>query len=137
MWNVKQGLLGLIIWLRTHHADQDSVRLLAVESCGAFAGALSKEDAVAHLLPIVHKFAQARTLTSAAEAAQLNCWMWTGNMWGVCDQMLKRKQLCGVFLQDKSWRVRYNVANQLVQMCEALGPDVTRYGVYSRHAQCS
>jgi hypothetical protein len=28
--------------------------------------------------------------------------------------------------QDKSWRVRYNVAMQLVALCEALGPDVTR-----------
>lgn len=27
---------------------------------------------------------------------------------------------------DKSWRVRYNVANQLVQLCEALGQEVTR-----------
>ena len=28
--------------------------------------------------------------------------------------------------QDKSWRVRYNVAQQLSQMCEALGPEVSR-----------
>lgn len=29
-------------------------------------------------------------------------------------------------LQDKSWRVRYNVAQQLCAMCEALGPEVSR-----------
>jgi hypothetical protein len=28
--------------------------------------------------------------------------------------------------QDKSWRVRFNVANQLVTLCDALGKDVTR-----------
>lgn len=38
-------------------ADQDSVRLLAVESCSAFAQALSREDAVQHLLPVIMKFA--------------------------------------------------------------------------------
>jgi serine/threonine-protein phosphatase 2A regulatory subunit A len=30
------------------------------------------------------------------------------------------------FAQDKSWRVRYNVATQLVSLCEALGPEATR-----------
>jgi hypothetical protein len=39
-------------------ADQDSVRLLAVESCGAFAAALSKDDSSTSLLPVVQKFAQ-------------------------------------------------------------------------------
>lgn len=29
-------------------------------------------------------------------------------------------------LQDKSWRVRYNVAAQMVPLCESLGPDMTR-----------
>jgi hypothetical protein len=29
-------------------------------------------------------------------------------------------------LQDKSWRVRYNVAAQMVPLCEALGPEMTR-----------
>ncbi|CAN7034437.1 unnamed protein product [Brassica rapa subsp. trilocularis] len=28
--------------------------------------------------------------------------------------------------QDKSWRVRYMVANQLYELCEAVGPDCTR-----------
>jgi hypothetical protein len=28
--------------------------------------------------------------------------------------------------QDKSWRVRYNVAQQLYQLCEALGPELSR-----------
>jgi hypothetical protein len=34
------------------------VRLLAVESCSAFAAALSSEDATTHLLPVINKFAQ-------------------------------------------------------------------------------
>lgn len=32
-----------------------------------------------------------------------------------------------VLLQDKSWRVRYMVANQLYELCEAVGPEPTRY----------
>lgn len=31
-----------------------------------------------------------------------------------------------VLEQDKSWRVRYMVANQLYELCEAVGPEPTR-----------
>lgn len=31
-----------------------------------------------------------------------------------------------LLVQDKSWRVRYMVANQLYELCEAVGPDPTR-----------
>ena len=48
--------MALLRWRAA--ADQDSVRLLAVESCGAFASALSRDDAIASLLPVVQKFAQ-------------------------------------------------------------------------------
>lgn len=46
--------------------DQDSVRLLAVESCGSFATALGREEAAAQLLPVVQKFAQVRSATGHA-----------------------------------------------------------------------
>ena len=36
-------------------------------------------------------------------------------------------------MQDKSWRVRYNVAQQLCQLCEALGPDLARYAAANPH----
>lgn len=73
------------------------MRLLAVESCGAFAAALGPEGCRASLLPVVQKFAA-----------------------------------------DKSWRVRYNVAQQLVALCEALGPDTTRCAVWGAgEAACS
>jgi len=39
-------------------ADQDSVRLLAVEACGPLARLLNKGESVQHVLPIVQKFAQ-------------------------------------------------------------------------------
>lgn len=32
------------------------------------------------------------------------------------------------FAQDKSWRVRYNVAQQLYSLCETVGPTVARRG---------
>ena len=31
-----------------------------------------------------------------------------------------------LLVQDKSWRVRYMVANQLYELCEAVGPEPTR-----------
>ena len=34
--------------------------------------------------------------------------------------------------QDKSWRVRYMVANQLYELCEAVGPEPTRYQFNAR-----
>lgn len=39
-------------------ADQDSVRLLAVEACGPLARLLNKGETQQHVLPIVQKFSQ-------------------------------------------------------------------------------
>ena len=39
-------------------ADQDSVRLLAVECCGPLAQLSSKDDITTHILPVVQKFSQ-------------------------------------------------------------------------------
>ena len=47
---------GACVW----GADQDSVRLLAVESCGPLARLLPREDAATHILPVVQKFAVVR-----------------------------------------------------------------------------
>ena len=33
--------------------------------------------------------------------------------------------------QDKSWRVRYNVAQQLTALCEALGPELSRCALHA------
>ena len=40
------------------HADQDSVRLLAVQCCGALARTLSKAECLATVVPVVQRFAQ-------------------------------------------------------------------------------
>ncbi|KAL6528580.1 Serine/threonine-protein phosphatase 2A regulatory subunit A beta isoform [Orobanche minor] len=37
------------------------------------------------------------------------------------------------FSQDKSWRVRYMVANQLYELCEAVGPEPTRSSVVAQN----
>jgi serine/threonine-protein phosphatase 2A regulatory subunit A len=66
-------------------ADQDSVRLLAVEGCAALGKLLEPADCVANILPVIVDFSQ-----------------------------------------DKSWRVRYMVANQLYELCAAVGPEPTR-----------
>lgn len=39
-------------------ADQDSVRLLAVECCGPLAKLCSKDDVMTQILPVVQKFSQ-------------------------------------------------------------------------------
>ncbi|KAF5779790.1 putative armadillo-like helical protein [Helianthus annuus] len=40
-----------------------------------------------------------------------------------------------IFSQDKSWRVRYMVANQLYELCEAVGPEPTKYELSSDSSQ--
>lgn len=39
-------------------ADQDSVRLLAVEGCAALGKLLEPQDCVAHILPVIVNFSQ-------------------------------------------------------------------------------
>lgn len=39
-------------------ADQDSVRLLAVEGCAALGKLLESQDCVAHILPVIVNFSQ-------------------------------------------------------------------------------
>jgi hypothetical protein len=39
-------------------ADQDSVRLLAVEGCPALGKLLEPQDCVAHILPVIINFSQ-------------------------------------------------------------------------------
>jgi len=144
-------------------AVQDSVRLLAVESCSAFAGALSPEDANMHLLPVINKFAQVRGTGCKGSQGNMDNKLDGTNNWrlsqaGFTDsacllapsalqaakyqQMQREPCLLSslpvpsmrgqstpvlLFPQDKSWRVRYNVAHQLVQLCENLGKEATRY----------
>ncbi|EUB58918.1 Serine/threonine-protein phosphatase 2A regulatory subunit A alpha isoform [Echinococcus granulosus] len=64
--------------------EQDSVRLLAINACVAFAEALPTEDAQKSLMPLVRDAAQ-----------------------------------------DKSWRVRYQLADRLTDLQAAVGPTVT------------
>ena len=40
------------------HANQDSVRLLAVEGCAALGKLLEPQDCVAHILPVIVSFSQ-------------------------------------------------------------------------------
>ena len=41
-------------------SDQDSVRLLAVEGCGALGKLLEPQDCVAHILPVIVNFSQVK-----------------------------------------------------------------------------
>jgi hypothetical protein len=43
-------------------ADQDSVRLLAVEGCGPLARLLNRDDTMLCIIPVVKKFSAVRSL---------------------------------------------------------------------------
>ena len=110
-------------------ADQDSVRLLAVECCGPLAKLSGKEGVVTHILPVVQKFSQVPLALGDDALSPLCCPL-------LLLLLLPPPQLCATALQrtydrracpqDKSWRVRYNVAQQLTSLCEALGPELSR-----------
>lgn len=65
--------------------EQDSVRLLAIQNCVAFAKILTPKESATHVLPTI------KSCTS-----------------------------------DKSWRVRYMVADHFKSICEAMGAEVVR-----------
>ncbi|KAK0608917.1 hypothetical protein LWI29_037980 [Acer saccharum] len=50
--------INMIFLERILISDQDSVRLLAVEGCGALGKLLEPQDCVAHILPIIVNFSQ-------------------------------------------------------------------------------
>ncbi|KAG5383743.1 hypothetical protein IGI04_035213, partial [Brassica rapa subsp. trilocularis] len=95
--HLKTGIMSMFDDLTQD--DQNSVRLLAVERCAALGKLLEPQDCVAHVLPMIVNFF-------------------------LINEMFK----IGTFVteQDKSWRVRYMVANQLYELCEAMGPEPTR-----------
>ncbi|MBA0878629.1 hypothetical protein Goshw_019203, partial [Gossypium schwendimanii] len=92
------------------HDDQDSVRLLAVEGCAALGKLLEPQDCVEHILPVIVNFSQLNVVIAEV-----------GNFF---DPFLYGLEFN--LAADKSWRVRYMVANQLYELCEAVGPEPTR-----------
>lgn len=77
------------------------MRLLAVESCGPFAQKLSADDNYLLLLPIVKKLAQV-LFDHLGDGIQTD------------------------LVQDKSWRVRYNIAEVLCDVSKSSSPEMTR-----------
>lgn len=51
-------ILSFFTSLLTLISDQDSVRLLAVESCAALGKLLEPQDCVTHILPVIVNFSQ-------------------------------------------------------------------------------
>ncbi|GJN40262.1 hypothetical protein PR202_gb29451 [Eleusine coracana subsp. coracana] len=92
--------------------DQDSVRLLAVEGCAALGKLLEPQDCVAHILPVIVNFSQVHCSLQTYILENIGLHLFQG---------------CSLTYIDKSWRVRYMVANQLYELCEAVGPEPTRY----------
>ena len=112
------------------HADQDSVRLLAVECCGPLAQLCRKDDVMTHILPVVQKFSQVQCrdpcdrCCAASRICTYMLAMCTCRVSAPSCILWNTHAMC--LLQDKSWRVRYNVAQQLTTLCEALGPDLAK-----------
>lgn len=57
-WNRWSGHELKLTFLLSLLPDQDSVRLLAVESCAALGKLLEPEDCIAHILPVIVNFSQ-------------------------------------------------------------------------------
>ncbi|KAL0483370.1 serine/threonine-protein phosphatase 2A regulatory subunit [Acrasis kona] len=77
--------------------EQDSVRLLAIQNCVAFANILSAKESLQYVFPCIKS--------------------------------------CST---DKSWRVRYMVAEHFRALCESMGPEVVRnelVGIYVKLTQ--
>ena len=66
------GLASLLLEQCALDADQDSVRLLAVETCGPLARLLNKSESVQHVLPIVQKFAQVGSTPARLSSVHLH-----------------------------------------------------------------
>lgn len=49
-------------------ADQDSVRLLAVQCCGPLARTLSKSECISSVVPVVQRFAQVSSVNYVLKA---------------------------------------------------------------------
>lgn len=100
------------------------MRLLAVECCGPLAQLCSKDDVMTHILPVVQKFSQASRHRIPVAASLTNNSLHLTD----CNKVKTPYLWPAMYLkQDKSWRVRYNVAQQLTTLCEALGPDLAKY----------
>ncbi|GJN12703.1 hypothetical protein PR202_ga31008 [Eleusine coracana subsp. coracana] len=83
--------------------DQDSVRLLAVEGCAALGKLLEPQDCVAHILPVIVNFSQMTLIISGLIILLF---------------VSPDRTSPGVFV---IW-----FANQLYELCEAVGPEPTR-----------
>ena len=80
--------------------DQDSVRLLTVGACVEIAKILSNEDIQEHV--------------------RFHLFMITGKQWFQLAPVLK------TLTEDKSWRVRYMVADKIVELQDAIGVELTK-----------
>ncbi|KAL6549211.1 hypothetical protein OROHE_009056 [Orobanche hederae] len=103
--------------------DQDSVRLLAVEGCAALGKLLEPQDCVAHILPVIVNFSQVFEKPTVGHLTKCSPWTMLGDT--SHENKLISKDITVIFVEDKPWRVRYMVANQLYELCEAVGPEPT------------
>lgn len=126
--------------------EQDSVRLLVVQNAAMFAGLLSAQKCTAEggdtLMSSETNGSDAAATQPAEKASEekapeqsngdqakptAETTTAVGN--GPSNSRSANDRIVDMvrgFATDKSWRVRYVVADQLSSLCEALGPDATR-----------
>uniref|UniRef100_A0A7S0Y9B7 TOG domain-containing protein n=1 Tax=Polytomella parva TaxID=51329 RepID=A0A7S0Y9B7_9CHLO len=106
------------------HDETPMVRRAAAQKLGGFAKTVEREFVSRELMPLFTDLT-ADEQDSVRLLAVEGC--------SAFSQALTRDDAFSLllpivhkFAQDKSWRVRYNVCNQLVTLCETLGAEVTR-----------
>lgn len=110
--------------------EQDSVRLLVVENAAVFAALLASSPSGQNEMSADTNGPTAATEDSAGAnsdpSAPATAETATSNGPASHSDTDRIVQMVKAFAVDKSWRVRYMVANQLSDLCQALGPDATR-----------
>jgi hypothetical protein len=92
---------GLLHIDRCYDADQDSVRLLAVQCCGPLARALSKSECLTSVVPVVQRFAQVSFMNTYA----MIFFSYPANCYAYCPVCGDDRTSPGVY--DTMWRNNY------------------------------
>ncbi|KAK4375533.1 hypothetical protein RND71_006210 [Anisodus tanguticus] len=117
---------GMVFPRNWFYADQDSVRLLAVEDCAALGKLLEPKDCVAQILPVIVNFAQELSLDSSQHVRSALASVIMG-MAPILGKDATIEQLLPVFLsllKDEFPDVRLNIISKLDQVNQVIGIDL-------------
>ncbi|GJN12897.1 hypothetical protein PR202_ga31220 [Eleusine coracana subsp. coracana] len=121
----------LIPFLSENNDDEDEVLLAMAEELGVFIPYVGGIEHAHVLLPPLETLCTVEETCVRDKAVESLCrigaQMKESDIVDWFIPVVKIKIQCVYWLlKDKSWRVRYMVANQLYELCEAVGPEPTR-----------